>query len=275
VVVAVAALVLLSGAAAVVAAAGRHHRGAQLRAAATSTTTTSTTTTSTADTTTTTVDLVPSTTPTTAARPTTTSASTTTTMPLPVVTSTGAVLQAPTTATTRTMTGTDCTTLAAAHAQGVACGVAHAKGGPLVWLVEGSAAGAHARHVYVFAPGATSTTWKSVLEAVDFDGSKWQAAAAAVAQLTGDGTEDIAFGFRAATGGSLAVDVVAGPGTVTAHRDLPDGAARVSSGQWDTWATSATAAGQDDHDVIRWDGAAWRVVLRSQVAAGDVPPSQF
>jgi hypothetical protein len=273
--VAAAAAALLVGAAAVVALAARDDGHRRVRAAATSTTTSSSTTTTEPPTTSTTYDLVPQATATTP--PPATSSTTTTTAPLPVVTSAGAVLQPPVTPTTRTLSGTDCTALADPKANGVACGAAHAKGGAtLMWLIEGSSTGAHGRHVYVFSAGSSPNTWKSVLEAVDATGSKWQSASAVVVDLSGDGFDDIAVGFRAASGGSLAMDVVEGPGSVTAHRDLPEGASRVSSGQWDTWALSAAGgAGQDDHDVIRWQGGAWRVVLRSTGAASDVPPSQF
>jgi hypothetical protein len=127
----------------------------------------------------------------------------------------------------------------------------------------------------VFTPGTAPGVWKSVLEAVDADGSKWTAVKAVVVDISGDKADEIAFGFRGTGSGSLAVDVVEGPGTVTAHRDLSKGSARVSTGQLDTWSASSASSGQYDHDVIRWVDGAWRVVLRNQSAAADVPPSQL
>jgi hypothetical protein len=278
-VVGVAVTALLGGAVLVVAGAAR---GRDRRVAASATTTTSTTvapsTVPSIEPTSTTYDLTPSTTTTAStaavAAPSTTS---TTAAPLPVVSSAGAVLKPPGTSTTRTMTGSDCSSLASATSSGVACGVAQAKGGRLAWLVEGSTAGVHRRHAYVFAPsaGGSGSAWKSVLEAVDPDGSGWQSAAAVVVDLSGDGADDIAFGFRSAGSGLLAVDVVEGPGAVTAHRDLAHGAVRVSPGQWDTWSAAGAAGGSYDRDVIRWQDAAWRLLLRSQSAAADVPPSQL
>lgn len=286
VIVSVAVTALLGGAFAVVAVAARG-RDRRVRASATTTTSTTVapTTVPSIEPTTTTYDLTPSTTTTASTVPAATSTTTTTAPPLPVVSSAGAVLKPPGSPTTRTMTGSDCSTLATAASAGVACGEAHAKGGvTLVWLVEGSSAGVHRRHAYVFAPapgsaasGASgaSGAWKSVLEAVDPDGSGWQSVQAVVVDLSGDGADDIAFGFRSVGSGLLAVDVVEGPGAVTAHRDLAHGAARVSPGQWDTWAASGAPDGQYDHDVIRWQDNAWRLVMRSSEPASSVPPTQL
>jgi Tfp pilus assembly protein PilW len=242
-------------------------------ASATSTTTVvEETTTTVVEETTTTFDLVPQTTTTTARRPTTT----TTAAPQPVVTAAGAVLKAPATPTTRTISGDDCASLAASSSDEVSCGFAQAKGGVrLAYVIEGTTAGKHARRAYVFTPSGAPGVWKSVLEAVDADGSKWTAVKAVVVDISGDKADEIAFGFRGTGSGSLALDVVEGPGTVTAHRDLAKGAARVSTGQLDTWSASAASTGQYDHDVIRWVDGAWRMLLRNQSAAADVPPSQL
>ena len=276
-VVGLAVVALLVGAVTVVASA---KRGREERVAADATTTTSTTvppsTVPSIAPTSTTYDLVPETTTTSAApapAPTTTS---TTAAPLPLVTATGAVLKAPGTPTSRTMAGEDCQTLAVATADGVACGFAHAKSGvTLVWLVEGTSAGAHRRHAYVFM-GSGGAVWKSVLEAVDPDGSRWQSVVGVAVDLSDDGGDEVVFGFRGVGSSLLGVDLVEAPGKVTAHRYLSRGSGRVSTGQLNTWsATGASASSPFDHDVIRWVDGGWRVVLRSQTAAADVPPSQL
>jgi hypothetical protein len=273
--VAAAVALVLAGAGALALRGPRHSR---VRTAAPTTTVAPATTTTVAETTTT-YDLVPQTTTTVRVRaPSTT---TSTAAPLPVVSAAGAVLKTPGTPTTRTLSATGCKSLGSGEGWAVECGTAHAKGGTtLIWLVEekaGTPYGAPAgRRVYVFAPApAGAPAYRSLLEARDEDASKWALVVAKVVDLSGDGAEDVAVGFRSAGSGALALDVVEGPGAVTAHRDLPRGAARVSTGQCNTWAESASAPGRFDNDVIRWQDGAWRVVLRSQVAEADVPPSQF
>jgi hypothetical protein len=173
------------------------------------------------------------------------------------------------------MKGDDCTSLAD-DGWTPTCGFASVKGGgTVVWLVEEQAV---ARRVFVWgAGGSGGGNWRVLLQAVDETGAKWSSVTARVLDLSGDGKDEIVVGYRAASGGSggaLAVDVVEGPAQVAVHRDLAKGVARVSPGQLDTWASSSPA-GTFQHDVVRWQDGAWRLVLRSQVAAADVPPSQF
>jgi hypothetical protein len=257
--------------------------GAGVRAA--DSTTTSSSSTTTVVETTTTFDLRPETTTTTAAaaRPVATTTTTVAPTPLPVVTASGAVLKAPDVPTTRTMDATGCTSLGAREGWTVECESVEPKGGTLIWLVEHKNDSRAGLHVFVFAPksGSGSTAvWQSVLEAGDEAGTRWSSVVARGVDLSGDGPAEIAFGFRQAGTGILDFDVVEGPGVVVAHRGLVKGSARVSPGQLDTWAraagsSSSGAGAMYEHDVVRWQDGAWRVVLRSLVAAADVPPSQF
>lgn len=276
IVAAVGAGVVLIAASFALVAAGDDDGGSDVRADATSTTTSSTTTTLPEETTTT-VDLLPQSTTTVVTRP--PSTTTTTAAPLPVVGATGAVLQGGASAVGRKMEGEDCETLADDAWTVVGCGFATVKGGgTLVWLIEaGLTKGTRA---YVFGPASSGPpgSWRVLLEAKDDNGTRWKSASsggvtARVVDLSGDKADEIVFGFRAASGDGLAMDVVEGPSTVTAHRDLASGRSRVSTGQWDTWAL--LSSGKYQHDTIRWQDNAWRIVLRTEEASADVPPSQF
>lgn len=235
------------------------------------------------ETTTTTFDLVPEATTTTAPRPTTTT--TTAPPPAPAVSSSGAVLRPESSAATRKMTGDDCSTLAATG-WSAECGFARLKGGArLVWLIESKALdvgpSSTARRASVLARSSSGTagSWRVVLDAEDDDGARWKSVAVRVVDVSKDGGEEIVWGFRARSGDALAVDLVEGPepGSVTAHVDLKRGSARVSPGQLDTWShvSGSGSAARYQHDVIRWQNNAWRIVSRTQVSGSDVPPSQL
>lgn len=267
-----AGMVLAAGAGVLVARAGDDHRR-RVRTAAGSTTTSTSSTSSSLPEVTTTVDLRPEPTTTTAApAPAPAPSSTTTTAPpAPAVSGAGALLRPPSgAATTRRMAGEDCRSLAD-EGWTATCGFASVKGGgALVWMVEEQAV---ARRAVVWSAAGGSGNWKVVLEARDETGAKWSAVTVRALDVSGDGTDEIVFGYRAASGGALALDLVEGPAQVAVHRDLLAGVARVSPGQLDTWASSSPGSAQ--HDVIRWQDGAWRLVVRSTVASADVPPSQF
>ena len=61
--------------------------------------------------------------------------------------------------------------------------------------------------------------------------------------LSGDSFEEVVVGFRSVANGPLLLDVVEGTGSVVVHRDLagPGPSARVSQGQFDTWAAAVAA----------------------------------
>ena len=240
--------------------------------AGSSTTSSSSTTTQLLETTTT-VDLLPETTTSLAPRP-STSTTSTTAAPLPVVGPSGAVLQPASSAANRKMDDEDCSSLADEGWTSVACGFASVKGGgTVVWLVETRLPGG--TRAYVFGPSSSGApgSWRGLLEARDDAGTRWKSVEARVVDLSGDKADEVVFGFRASSGDGLAMDVVEGSAAVTAHRDLASGRSRVSPGQWDTWAL--LSSGNYQHDVIRWQDNAWRIVLRSEEAPSSVPPSQF
>jgi hypothetical protein len=206
--------------------------------------------------------------------PTMASATTSTTKaPAPVVSAAGAVMRPPTTTVTRPM-GPGCATLAEPGWM-ADCGAAHAAGGDLVWMIETGPGGAGLRaSVWAHDSGPT---WREVLTAADLDGGRYDHMKARVADISGDGFDDIAFGFGViGTQQLLQVDVVDGSKSVVAHRDLAHGAARVANGQLDGWSGRDTASGpQWVHEVIRYQSGAWRIVSSTVVAPSAVPPSQL
>ena len=112
---------------------------------------------------------------------------------------------------------------------------------------------------------------------MDDDGSRFGHITARVADVSGDGFEEIAFGFGVVgTQHLLAVDVVDGSDAVVAHRDFPQGSARVATGQLDGWADRAAVSGsQWVHEVIRYQSGAWRLTSSTVVSQSSVPPSQL
>jgi hypothetical protein len=239
-------------------------------AAGTSTSSSSSTTTSSSTTSSTTTS-------TTALAPTTTAAVATTAPPttavLPVVTGQGAALQAPASADTRTMVGSDCTTLADAGWTPT-CGAVTAKAASLVWLLETqeTPSGRTGRRALVLRKG-TGSSWSVVLQVRDDSGVRYGNITTRVSDVSGDGRDEIVFGFHSTVGQRLVVDMVEGPGSVVVHRDLAAGVARVSSGQLDTW--RRTDASHYAHEVIQLRDGAWRIVASASVPPSDVPPSQL
>lgn len=194
----------------------------------------------------------------------------------PAVDGSGAVLSPPGAPFTRPLAaGAACQGLADPNASEVRCELFRAKGGDLIWLTqstrEGVLGSGRGRSVYVFERSG-STSWRAVLEKVDIGGSQFKSIDVRVADVSGDGSQDAAFGFRSSSSGLLAVDVVEGPGTVTAHRDAASGSARVSTGQLDVWSRSGAST---IHEVIRVVSGSYRVVSSQPVASGEVPPSHL
>ena len=208
--------------------------------------------------------------------PETTTSSPPTTVLGPVVSSSGAVLASPPSPVTRELAdGASCQALADPNASDIRCELFRARGGELIWLSqshrEGVLSASRGRRIYVFR-NIGGRQWTTVLEKSDAGGSELREVNVRVADVSGDGSQDAVFGFRYSGSGALALDVVEGPGAVTAHRDAANGSARVSTGQLDVWSSVGSSA---THEVIRVVQGVYRVVSTEHVASGDVPPSQL
>lgn len=171
--------------------------------------------------------------------------------------------------------GASCHGLADPNASDVRCELFRARGGDLIWLTqstrEGVLGSGRGRSVYVFERSGTGQ-WRVALEKLDPGGSQFKSVNVRVVDVSGDGHQDAVFGFRSGSSSLLAVDVVEGPGAVTAHRDAPNGSARVSTGQLDIWSGSGVSV---VHEVIRVVGGTYRVVSSEPVSGSEVPPSQL
>lgn len=193
----------------------------------------------------------------------------------PIVTGQGAVLAPPASPDVRTVpAGGNCSALADAGWEAT-CGTTGAKDAVLAWVVETrqTELGRTARRVLIFRRGS-GQQWTLVLRAADESGTQYSDIRARVEDVSGDGTGEIAVGFRRVGASAvLDVDLVEGPGVVAVHRELPRGAARVSSGQLDTWRRLDSS--RFSHEVIQFRDRAWRIVGSAVVAASDVPPSQL
>lgn len=194
----------------------------------------------------------------------------------PSIDGSGAVLLPPGAPTSRPLSpGSSCQGLADRGASDVRCDHFRAKGGDLIWLTqstrEGVLGSGRGRSVHVFQRSGPGQ-WTAVLEKLDVGGDQFRSINVRVVDVSGDGHQDAVFGFRSASSGLLAVDVVEGPGAVTAHRDASNGSARVSPGQIDLWSVSGAST---THEVIRVVAGSYRVVSSQPVSGGEVPPSQL
>lgn len=201
----------------------------------------------------------------------------TTAAPAPVVTGQGSVLRPLAAGEVRTQPpGVGCEGLGDAGWQVDECDTVAAKGAQLVWMVQSRvlASGDTARRVYVFRH-AGGQQWRLVLRVTDETGSRFAGVGVRVEDVSDDGAPEIAFGFRMVADDALAVDLVEGPGNVAVHRDLALGRARVSIGQLDLWRAVTPGGSTYAHEVIRYQGGAWRMVSSSTVRGSDVPPSQL
>ena len=209
---------------------------------------------------------------------------TTTSTPPPTLNGSGAVLVPAATADERVEApGAGCASLADAGWSGVRCGVAHASGATLTWLIESRPAdpSSTATRGYVFRLTPRGTH-EVVLQALDDNGQRFTSVQARVGSVEGGGAADIVFGFRnQGSAEVLSLDLVQGPGVVAVHQDLYRGVARTGTGQLDTW-SAVLAAGEPNccpsayqHDTIRYLGGAWKLVGEESVAPSAVPPSQL
>ena len=166
----------------------------------------------------------------------------------------GAVLRPPLPARTRPRPADESCAALAAPGFTVRCGIARTAGGPLVWLAETSATGRGSRAQILREAGADALA--VVLEVVDEDGSRFDDIRGAVADVSGDGSDDIALSFyRRGSQQVLAVDLVEGPGVVAVHREYVQGSVRAVAGQFEGW---EEGAGVLIHERIWFEGERWQ-----------------
>jgi hypothetical protein len=186
------------------------------------------------------------------------------------VTADGAFLQAPASTQVRPLgSNGDCQALVDKGFSGT-CGVV----GSLAYLVERSLA-TNGWRAYVFSVDTQKNTATVVLQSLDDAGADYTQVKVVAADVVGDGSRLIGFGFHlAGNTQTLAVDMVDGTGAVVMHRDLAHGSAWMSVGSFDDWVLgSGDAAGGYTHTVIHYTGGAWRVVQRGP--ASSAPASQL
>ena len=226
--------------------------------------------------------IAPSTAPPTTKAPaaTTTAAATTTTIPGTVVNGTGALV-GPATAETKDA-GSECATLGRNPDQVTDCKAVDARGGSLVYVVEGNVADGF--EVAVWKATATPGTSTKVLDSgTPNPGEFTKITVKSTADVNSDGSLDIVIGYRSSgTGGFLNLDVVEGSAAgpkVTLHTELAKGAAAASKGQIDGWSANPGPAeccpSSFSHQLFRFVAGQWRMTNLGNVAPDTVPPSQF
>ncbi|HEX4979063.1 MAG TPA: hypothetical protein VFV35_03260 [Acidimicrobiales bacterium] len=150
----------------------------------------------------------------------------------------------------------------------VDCGALRRADGVLLWTVQGKGRALRAAVLRE----RTAGTWVPVLSASDETGERWSKIGVHGADVSGDGTPDLVFGFHGRDQGrALGVDVVDGPGTVGLHLLLAGGAVRAEPGSLQGW--SVLQDGSVEHSTFRVLAGAWRVASSERVPAGSVPPS--
>lgn len=206
----------------------------------------------------------------------------------PVVVPDGAVLTAPSPppAPVAFPAGSTCTALPGALAPNHApfpCGTPGANGGTaanpgLAWVLAPTAQGGQTLTVYRVVDGEA----QAVLGATDADGTAWSKITPEYVQLTGLSGQGLAVGFRAnGSAGQLQLDVVGTDGAVAFHREVDQGQALVTGGEYQDWAAKYASNDPNccpsayEHSVVRFANGRWRVVIDEIVPPGSVPKGQF
>jgi hypothetical protein len=195
----------------------------------------------------------------------------------------GAVLNAPAAPTPRSNgpATTDCRALGDPGWAVEACGRVAMAGGERVWLTEhmavpGSAADAWRAYVLHWSPGAGA--WLVDLRFEDDAAAQVFAVNVLASDLTGDGREELVFGFHhTGSGDVLAYDVVTDvPGGTVAtrvHRQLDHGTALVADGRITDYAAQypngepTCCPAYTEKSVVSASGGAWYVMPVARVDA--------
>ena len=276
---AIGLLSIAVGAAALVGGSGDDHPATTADDGAS--TTSSTTTTSPSRTT---VSLRPVTPPTTAHSEVSsdTSEQTTTTASGTAVGGDGAVLRRTTTGDDRHRApGAGCTTMALTGYR-AQCGDVSDGDDDFVWMVERRLTNGGFRATVFRRSGESD--YRPVLEALD-DGPagpvRFAAVTVRVADVSGDRTPEIVFGFRGQGSGALLDLDLVDVGRVAVHRTLDQGRAEAKDGRLDDWSAefgpndAACCPSRFRHGVVRFADGAWRLVASTLEPASQVPEGQF
>jgi hypothetical protein len=198
---------------------------------------------------------------------------TTTLAPPPIVSGRGTFLVRPGFTYVRTADPNNCSAVDDGPQWSTRCGLAHAAGGDLMWAVERRPiAGGSAWHIYALRH-LQGYQWLVALAVADETGQQqWTAVHGAAVDVTGDGSQDLVFGFHyPEPGASLVVDVVSGAGRVNLHRWYLEGAVQLNPGQLDGYGAGPGGVGYG-HEVLRYLSGAWRIV-GSTPTPPVIPPS--
>ena len=113
------------------------------------------------------------------------------------------------------------------------CGPARTAAGELLWLVERRSPGLGHRVEVLRVRGAEAEV---LLEAVDDEGTRFDDVRVVVADVTGDGSEELGVAFyRSGPEQVLALDLVDPSGMVVMHREYVQGSARLVPGRLEAW----------------------------------------
>jgi hypothetical protein len=196
---------------------------------------------------------------------------TTTLAPPPSVGAKGAFLVPPGSTNIRSADPLNCAAVADGPQWSTSCGVAHPPSGDLMWAIESMPVpGGTAWHVYTLRH-LQGYQWAVALAAADETGQQhWTAVHAVAVDVTGDGSQDLVFGFHyPEPGASVVVDVVSGTGRVNLQRWYVEGAVQLVPGEIDAWGAGPGGVGYG-HEVLRYLSGTWRIV--SSVPAPPVIP---
>ncbi len=160
------------------------------------------------------------------------------------------------------------------------CGVAHTTGGDLIWVTEKATSTPFGRRAFVYSIAGDQATIQLVT--LDDNAANFVSIGARVLDLTGDGADEIVFGFRSiGTGKYLDLDIVGGQAKVIGHRSLDRGAVRITGNKLESWSalfapTDADCCpSQAEHSVVRFSDGTLRVEGLQIVPSTQVPASDF
>ncbi len=160
------------------------------------------------------------------------------------------------------------------------CGVAHTTGGDLIWVTERASAAPNGQRAFLYSVAGNQATIQ--LAVLDDSAVNFASIGVRVVDLTGDGADEIVFGFRSlGTGKYLDIDFVGGKATVIGHRSLDHGSVKITNGKFEAWSALFAPTDADccpskaEHSAVGFADGSLRLIEVEIVPSAQVPASEL
>lgn len=160
------------------------------------------------------------------------------------------------------------------------CGVAHTTGGDLIWVTERASTAPNGQRAFLYSVAGNQATIQ--LAVLDDSAVNFASIGVRVVDLTGDGADEIVFGFRSlGTGKYLDIDFVGGKATVIGHRSLDHGSVKITNGKFEAWSALFAPTDADccpskaEHSAVGFADGSLRLIEVEIVPSAQVPASEL